>query len=80
MNTAIQQIANRHFGAKVVRALAQKGITLTGLQAAPGFPGDTYLTGASYVINNNDETQVRSYFEVLALANSDESPTATTEQ
>lgn len=59
---------NRHFSPSTIKALAAKGIVVTGIQATPAFPGDVYHTGTAYLLNDNGTGKVRSFMEVLELA------------
>lgn len=57
-----------HFNAKTLRKLAKKGITIVGVQAIPGWPGDTCFTGRAYSLDNKGMYQMRTHAGVLALA------------
>jgi hypothetical protein len=50
-----------HFSHETLRRLAARGITVTGLQAIPG--GDD-----AYKLNDNGTQRLRTFREVLALA------------
>ena len=60
--------AARDFSAAVRKALAVRGITIVGAQAAPAFEGDVYFSGTAYVLNDNGTHRVRTFSQVLALA------------
>jgi len=51
--------------------LARKGYEVIGAQAAPAFEGDRYYGGMVYklVYRPLDQLQVKTFSEVLALAN-----------
>lgn len=66
--SAISQIANRHFGRNVLVALARKGIAIVGTQAAPAYDGDRVNSGRAYQIDDNGTMRIRSFSEVLSLA------------
>lgn len=66
-NTAANQIARSHFGAKRVKALAAIGITIIGITALPDASGSFLNSDTGYCLDNNGEHQVRRYLEVLAL-------------
>jgi hypothetical protein len=67
-NAAAHQIAVSHFGAKRVKALADLGITIVGIQALPDAAGSFLNSETGYCLDNNGEHQVRRYLEVIAMA------------
>ena len=61
---------NSHFNAKVVKALARKGIRIVGLTYLPAASGELrYANGETgYCLDDNGCHRIRTYMEVLALA------------
>jgi hypothetical protein len=63
-----REIAVRHFGRKVVAALASRGVTFNGLQGIPG-PSGGFLDGTTgYVVNDNGTGRVWTYAETVRAA------------
>ena len=60
---------NRNFSTKTVKALAAKGIAIVGSQAVAAFEGDVYFSGVAYMLDDNGTGRLRTFTEVLALAN-----------
>lgn len=58
----------RDFNASTRKALARKGITVIGMQAAPAYDGDTSFSGRVYRLDDNGCCRMRSHAEVLELA------------
>lgn len=68
MQTTAQQITSRDFGKKIVKSLTNLGITFIGAQWLPDASG-SYANGETgYVVDNNGQSQVRTYLQVLSLA------------
>jgi hypothetical protein len=66
---ASQQISARHFGAAIVRKLARKGITVTGLMTIPGNGPMPYPNGSTgYTVNDNGTGKVWTFADVLKAA------------
>lgn len=65
--SSIQQIAISHFGRKTVKDLAKKKIELIDLTFLPGENGDFTTGQTGYVLDNNGQSQVRLYLEVLKM-------------
>jgi hypothetical protein len=66
MMTAIQQMSERHFGRKTVKALAKRGVRIIGTQAIPGegpMPFANATTG--YVVDDNGTGHVLTFSEVM---------------
>jgi hypothetical protein len=57
-----------HFSRTIVRQLARKGIIISGGQAAPAFDGDIFFTAIAYGLVKDDCRFLRSYSEVVAIA------------
>lgn len=57
-----------HFGAKAIKALAKKGITITGMQALPDQTGSFLNSETGYILNDNGTAKVRTYLQVRELA------------
>jgi hypothetical protein len=62
------QISTRHFGRKVVAALARRGIRVIGLQAIPDERGSFLNSTTGYVVDDRGCGCVWSYREVLKAA------------
>ena len=67
---ADQQIATRHFGAAVVKALTKRGVEITGIQALPDMASPMPMANAEtgYVVNDNGTGRVLRYADVLRAA------------
>lgn len=61
-------IGTRDFSAKTRKALAARNIAIVGIQAVPAFEGDVYFTGTAYMLTINGVGCLRSFREVLTLA------------
>jgi hypothetical protein len=66
--SASHQIAIRHFGRKVVNALASKGIRLVGLQAIPSPHCDFADPDTGYLMDDNGCGRVWTYTQVQQAA------------
>lgn len=58
----------KDFSRKTIAALARKGISVIGAQAAPAFEGDETFSGKNYRLDQNGCGIVRSHAQVLELA------------
>ena len=56
------------FSRTVVRQLARKGISLSGGQACPAYPGDEFFTAIAYGLVKNETHCLRAYSEVVRIA------------
>lgn len=61
-------IGTRDFSVKARKALAARNIAIVGIQAVSAFEGDLYCSGTAYVLNVNGTACLRTFREVLALA------------
>ncbi len=62
------QMASQDFRRSVVTALSRKGIRLVGSQMVPDAKGSYALGEIAYTLDDNGTGRVRTYSEVLALA------------
>lgn len=63
------QIAARHFGARVITVLAQRGIRILGTTVIPSAGAMPFANGSTgYNIDDNGTGRILSYSEVKALA------------
>ena len=60
----------RHFNAKTIKALAKKGISITGLTAIPDMSSDMPYANAEtgYIINDNGTGKVWTFRQVMNAA------------
>lgn len=58
----------RDFSAATRKALAVRNIAIVGAQAVPAFEGDAYFSGTAYMLSIAGVGCLRSFYEVLALA------------
>lgn len=65
---AASQIALRHFGRATVKALARKGIRVTGLQGLPGPDGTFFNSETGYLMDDNGCGRVWTFADVQAAA------------
>lgn len=63
------------FSKKTLSQLANKGISISGTQAIPGFNGDQYFSGTAYQLVWNEIGFMRTYSQVIVLAASSWNPT-----
>lgn len=65
-----QMMAEKDFSKKTLRALSRKGVTLYGIQMVPDFSTDLPMANAEkvYLLNDNGTSRVRSFREVLNIA------------
>lgn len=61
-------MGKRDFSKKTLRSLAKRGIEIVGSVAVPAFEGDSYFSGVAYQLVQNDCLFIRSFMDVLALA------------
>ena len=71
MSSFISTLAKDHFGIRIVRKLAKKGIFLHDIQSLPDMNNPMPFANATtaYVLNDNGTARVRIFSEVIALAN-----------
>lgn len=58
----------RDFSSLTRKALAARGIFVTGAQAAPAYEGDTTFSGKVYRLDDNGCSKMRTHAQVLELA------------
>ena len=61
-------MGKRFFSALLVRALAKKGITVTGSVNIPNDNGSFASGLTGYILNDNGCQRIRTYSEVIAMA------------
>lgn len=67
--TFIEEYAISQFGKRIVRKLAKKGIKVVGAQNTPNRETGRYDNGETgYLLDDNGTGRMRSYLEVLKLA------------
>jgi hypothetical protein len=60
--------ARGDFGASTLRALQRRGIRIIGTTAIPADAHDRYFSATGYELDDNGTHRIRTYLEVLALA------------
>ena len=65
---------SKDFSAKTIRQLANKGISICSIQAAPRFEGDVYFSGTIYQLAWNNKGFIRTHSQVIVLAASSWNP------
>lgn len=68
MTTVREQIIRRHFAAKTLRVLKKKGIEVMSTTFIPDASGDYTRGETAYNINDNGTGRLKTFLEVLALA------------
>ena len=58
----------RDFSLSTIQALAKRGISIIGTQAAPAFDGDMTFSGRVYQISVNGCAAMRSHSQVMEMA------------
>lgn len=58
----------RDFSKKTLNALAARGITVIGSQAAPAYDGDETFSGRVYQIVEDGCAKMRSHAQVMEMA------------
>lgn len=61
-------IGERDFSRKTIKALATKGIKIYGITAIPGFEGDIYFSGTGYKLDDNGISKIRDYNQVVLMS------------
>lgn len=64
----------KDFSKKTLKQLANKGITITELQAIPGFDGDKHFTDTGYKLAYKETSFMRTHSQILVLAASSWNP------
>lgn len=62
-----REIAIRHFGARMVKGLEAKGVTIAGIQAASAWDGDKSNTGTVYQVIINEMLCIRSFSQLQVM-------------
>ncbi len=66
-----RQIANRHFGVKMVNILSKKGVEIVGIETVPGWDGDKYFCGTAYSVAIGGQLNaIRTANELITMARS----------
>jgi len=66
-----RQIANRHFGVKMVNILSKKGVEIVGIESVPGWDGDKYFCGTAYSVAIGGQLNaIRTANELITMARS----------
>ena len=58
----------RDFSSKTLRALAKRGVTVIGAQAAPAYDGDATFSGRVYQVSVDGCAMMRSHSQVMEMA------------
>lgn len=68
----MQAIALRHFRKTTIRRLADRGITVLGSVCVPGNDGSFANGETAYRLDDNGTHRIRTFLQVLAIANGSE--------
>jgi hypothetical protein len=60
--------AARDFSRKILNALAKRGVSVIGSQAAPAYEGDFSLSGRVYQISSEGCSMMRTHAQVMEMA------------
>lgn len=63
--------AARDFSRSTLRRLAARGVEIIGRESVPAHDGDAYFSGVAYVVAIDDRAVVRTFLDVIALADAD---------